>query len=87
MRKEIKILKALANEKRIEILQLLAKSSVLSVSDIAEDIHLHFKSTSKHLQKLVEAGLLEQKRDGLYVVHNLKEWTARLLDDITKLKV
>lgn len=86
MKKEIKILKALANEKRIEILQILAKSPSLSVGDIAEDIHLHFKSTSKHLQKLVEAGFLEQRRDGLYVVHSLKKWAERLLDNITKLK-
>ena len=53
-KKKIKILKALANEKRMEILDLLEKNKDLCVFDIAKQIHLHFKSTSKHLQKCIE---------------------------------
>lgn len=80
MKKEIKILKALANEKRIEILQLLKQAQDLNVGQIAEKINLSFRSTSKHLQKLVEAGLIEQKRDGLYMIHNLVKEVQKLLD-------
>lgn len=85
-KKKIKILKALANEKRMEILDLLENNNDLCVFDIAKKIHLHFKSTSKHLQKLVEAGLIERSRDGLYVKHELREAVKRLLRDADKLE-
>ncbi len=85
-KKEIKILKSLANAKRIEILELLEAKSGLNVGDIAKEIHLSFKSVSKHLQKLAEADLIEQQRDGLYVNHLLKNATKRLLQDVAKFK-
>ncbi|MCD6471244.1 metalloregulator ArsR/SmtB family transcription factor [bacterium] len=82
MRKEIKILKALANEKRLEILKLLERHNDLNVGEIAQQIHLHFKSTSKHLQKLADAGLVERRRDGLFVSNRNSKLVARLLSTI-----
>ncbi|PIP18153.1 MAG: hypothetical protein COX43_00280 [Parcubacteria group bacterium CG23_combo_of_CG06-09_8_20_14_all_35_9] len=79
MRKEIKILKSLANEKRLEILEALKKFNELSVSELSQEINLHFKSTSKHLQKLVEAGLVEQRRQGYWAKHNLKKGADKIL--------
>jgi DNA-binding transcriptional ArsR family regulator len=85
MKKEIKILKALANGKRMEILNLLSKEKNLNVAEIAEEIKLHFKSTSKHLQRLAEAGLIIRSQNGFRVEYNLKEKVEKLLDVITKL--
>lgn len=83
MKREVKILKALANEKRLEILKLLDKSSGLSVVEIAEKINLHFKSTSKHLQRLAEAGLVKSNRDGVWVRFALTEKVDQLIKRIS----
>lgn len=85
MDKQVKILKALANIKRLEILKLLEKQENLFVTEIAQEIALHFKSTSKHLQKLVEAGLLSSTKHGFRLRHNLLAKTNKLLKSIEKL--
>jgi DNA-binding transcriptional ArsR family regulator len=67
----VKILKALANPRRFEILINLKKHRSLNVSAIAEKIDLSFRSTSKHLLKLEDAGLVErrhQSREVFYVL-------------------
>ena len=57
-----KILKALANRKRLAILVYLKKNREASVSDIAGEIDLSFKSTSKHLRILSSAEILERNQ-------------------------
>ncbi len=83
MKKEVKILKALANEKRLEILKLLDKHSGFSIIEIAEEINLHFKSSSKHLKRLSEAGLVKSNRDGVWVRFGLTEKVDQLLKKIS----
>lgn len=65
-----KVLKALANERRLKILKILKKEPELSVGEIAEEIGLSFRSTSRHLTLLYRAGILEQERRA-----NLVEYT------------
>ena len=60
------ILKAAANTRRLEIICLLLKNKELPVSDIADKIRLSLKSTSKHLQKLEQAGFVERKQRSLW---------------------
>ena len=67
----VKILKALANPRRFAILINLRKHKALNVSAVAEKIDLSFRSTSKHLAKLEEAGLVERKhqsREAFYAL-------------------
>ena len=61
-KKTAKILKALANERRLKILEIASRSP-RTMMDVSEQLNLSFRSTSKHLQKLAEAGLIvsEQK--------------------------
>lgn len=75
----VKILKALANPRRFAILVSLKKSRVLNVSSIADKIGLSFRSTSKHLLKLEDAGLVERKHQGREVFYVL---TPKILKDI-----
>ena len=84
MEKEEKILKALANKKRLEILKLLTKNSGLGVIEIAKEINLHFKSTSKHLQKLSEAGLVKSIREGVWVRYGPSKKVDQLLKNISR---
>jgi DNA-binding transcriptional ArsR family regulator len=60
-----KILKALANKRRIAILRFIKKSGRVSVGDIAEAIKLSFKATSKHLMILSNADILEKEQISL----------------------
>ncbi len=86
MEKEVKILKALANSKRLQILDLLQRyKTPLGVGEISREINLHFKSTSKHLQKLAEAGLVFQYRDGKWTRQKLNKKVDQLLRSIKKL--
>ncbi len=67
----VKILKALGNEKRLKIIKLLSKSGVNSVSDVAGSIKLSFKSTSKHLNRLSQLGILESEGRGKYIEYSI----------------
>lgn len=57
-----RVLKALANERRLKILKLLLEKGHLSVGDISYEIRLSFRSTSRHLVLLERAGLLKRKQ-------------------------
>ncbi|MBU2213828.1 metalloregulator ArsR/SmtB family transcription factor [Patescibacteria group bacterium] len=63
--------KALGNAKRLNILIHLKDGSMESVSEIAQIISLRIKPTSKHLQKLEAAYLLERRKRGLHVYYHL----------------
>lgn len=67
MRGITKCLKALANERRLLILQELARREPLTINTIAKRIELSLKSTSKHIQKLVECDLLERTQHSTFV--------------------
>lgn len=66
-----KILKALANRRRIAILKLIKKSGQVSVGEIANAIKLSFTATSKHLVILSNAGILDKEQESLTVFYFL----------------
>lgn len=60
-----KYYKALANRRRLAILQRLLKNESLTVGQLAETINLSLKATSKHMQTLRAAGMVESEQRGL----------------------
>ncbi len=66
-----KILKALANKRRILILKYLKSKGTASVGDIASQIKLSFKATSKHLIILSHADAVEKEQTGLMVIYSV----------------
>lgn len=66
-----KALKALANKRRLQILRYLKKVKEAPVGDIAEEIRLSFKSTSRHLSVLAAADILERDQRSLQVFYRL----------------
>ena len=66
-----KILKGLANKRRLAIIKLLLKNKELTVADIAEKIRLSFKATSKHLQILRQLDIVDKKQISLNVYYYL----------------
>ncbi len=49
MKRWTQIFKALANINRLKIIRLLANARPMTVTDIAEEIEISLKGTSKHL--------------------------------------
>lgn len=68
-----RVLKALANRRRLAIAQLLKRHHELSVGEIAEKIRLSIKSTSRHLRVLAAADLVEKDQRGLQVFYRLAQ--------------
>ena len=80
------ILKALANRRRLAILKFLKKHKEASVGEIADEINLSFKATSKHLNILARAGLLDKDQRSLTVYYQLspdqKLFVRAVLNDL-----
>lgn len=66
-----KLLKAVANKRRLEILEYLLKKKEANVGDIAEHIHLSYKSTSRHLAVLRAADLVDREQRSLESFYSL----------------
>lgn len=66
-----RILKALANRRRLAILQYLKRDKEGSVGGIAEAIHLSLKATSKHLGILASADMVEREQKSLRMFYRL----------------
>lgn len=66
-----KILKALANKRRIAIIGLLKSNKEMSVSDISEKIKISFKATSKHLGILSLADIVEKEQRSSQVFYKI----------------
>ena len=66
-----KILKALANKRRLAIVRFLRKEKEATVGNIAKEIRLSFKATSKHLGILFSADVVEREQRGLQMWYRL----------------
>lgn len=66
-----KILKALANKRRLAIVRYLKINPNQPVGDIAQQIKLSFKATSKHLAILSAADIVEAEKRSLQIFYSL----------------
>ncbi len=71
MKKTEKILKALANFKRLCIVQVLRDSKEKFVGEIADDIDLSIRATSKHLKILSAVDIVEKDQRGPQIFYTL----------------
>lgn len=77
-----KLLKALANRRRLAIVKYLNKNSKASVGDVAREIKLSFKATSKHLGLLRTADILEREQVNLQVFYSLSRPLAGVVKSV-----
>lgn len=66
-----RIVKGFANHRRVEILELLAKTPEMSVADISGELNINFKTASEHIRRLAIAGLLMKRSDSRSIRHKL----------------
>jgi ArsR family transcriptional regulator len=71
MKSFIKIMKALSDPNRVKILKILQRKSGLCVCELKSLLHIAQPTVSKHLKVLEEAGLVEYRKDGLWVNYSL----------------
>ena len=71
MRKLEKILKALANRRRLAIIKHLKENREASVGGIADAIDLSFKATSKHLGILAAIDIIEREQKSSQMFYHL----------------
>ena len=68
-----KTLKALANQRRLQILKNIQNQGEMSVGEIADKIKLSFKSTSRHLSILSATDLVEREQRNIQVFYRLSK--------------
>jgi ArsR family transcriptional regulator, virulence genes transcriptional regulator len=81
-----RILKSLANRRRLLILGFLKKNRSASVGDIATNIKLSFKATSKHLGVLGAADIVEKEQTGPNIFYSIQKiqtsFVKKVLEDL-----
>ena len=70
MKKTSKLFKALSDETRLRILKML-EARPLCVCEIQHVLKGSQPNVSHHLKTLYEAGLVDSKRDGLWIAYRL----------------
>lgn len=78
MKNTERILKALANRRRLVIVRHLKKEKESRVGDIAGAIRLSFKATSKHLSILTAADIVDKEQRSLEVWYRLSTSMSHL---------
>ena len=66
-----KVLKVLANKRRLAIILYLKQKKEAKVGQIADEIKISFKATSKHLAQLFNADILEREQKSLQMWYRL----------------
>ncbi|MFC1706382.1 ArsR/SmtB family transcription factor [Planctomycetota bacterium] len=72
MRKTAELFRALGDETRLRMLWLLMNHVELCVCDFIEVLEITQSKASRHLRNLYHAGLVEDRRDGLWNYYSLK---------------
>ena len=73
------ILKGLANKKRLMILDFLNRTGKNDTGTIADYLNTDYKIAIPHLEKLLRAGLITKRRDGLIVHYQISNLGRRIL--------
>jgi ArsR family transcriptional regulator len=68
--------KALSEDVRLQILALMFRHGELCVCEIERFLHISQSKASRHLRYLLNAGLVEDRRDGLWVYYRATEPTT-----------
>lgn len=81
-----KTLKAVANRRRLAILEFLRNKQQSPVNIIAQQIKLSFRSTSKHLSVLYAVDLVEKEQKSISVYYKLNANGRKILAVINSIK-
>ena len=77
-----KLFKSLGNKRRLKIAKTLFESRGLSVSEVAGEIKLSIKATSKHLLNLFNTNILEKEQRSKNVYYKITKEADPLIKTI-----
>ena len=77
--------RAIANRRRLEMLQVLDRRGPLPLYQVATAVHLSVKTTNKHLAQLLHTGFVNRTRQGLFVLYQLEDEAKPLVTKLLKL--
>lgn len=88
MRETIKVFKALSDETRLRILNILLERECC-VCEVMQALDISQTRASRNLAALYEAGFLKLRKDGLWSLYSIdnegmKEYLADLIQAVTK---
>lgn len=66
------LFKALSDETRLTMMNMLLRHGELCVCDFVETLGITQSKASRHLRYLLNAGLLDDRRDGLWSYYRIK---------------
>lgn len=72
MKNFVKVMKALSDPNRVKIIKML-QHKMMCVCEMKEALQISQSSVSKHLKILEEAGLVDFRKDGLWVNYYLTD--------------
>ncbi len=72
MREFIKVIKALSDPNRVKLIKMLQKR-MMCVCEIQAALSIAQPTVSKHLKLLEDAGLVDRKKEGLWVNYSLTD--------------
>lgn len=84
MKRTAQLFKALSDETRLRILALLVQGE-LCVCDLMATLELPQSTVSRHLAYLRNAGLVEDRRQGVWMFYRLAEDGSTLCQDLMAL--
>jgi ArsR family transcriptional regulator len=76
MKDYIRVMKALSDPNRVKILKLLQHRPGMCVCEIQALLEIAQPTVSKHLKTLEDAGLVDYRKDGLWVNYALADGTG-----------
>lgn len=77
MRQLARVFKALADETRLQMVGLILHHGELCVCDCMQVLEVSQSKASRHLRYLANAGLLNDRREGVWVYYRIAEETGQ----------
>lgn len=74
-----RLFKALANEKRLQILYLLIRKGPLTVGSISERLKFPIQTTSRHLNQLEKVGLVKTRQRRSWIYYQVAEKSPQVI--------
>jgi ArsR family transcriptional regulator len=77
------ILKALADETRLELLRKISRGEICAC-ELPAHLGVSQPAVSQHLKVLSEAGLVKKRREGTKRIYSLSRKGAKVLNDVLR---
>ena len=82
---QAKIFSLLGSEVRLKIVYLILKHEKMCVCDLSDVLEMKQSPISQHLRKLKDAGVLENKREGLTIFYSIPSSMKSTIESLIKL--